>query len=200
MSLVIPPGYGLAAVEVISVAGTSPFVTTIGVDLGEAGGDFVAAANAVNWAYVNAFQTSMGAAFTVQRVILTVGDDGPGGSVTSNVPPAPGTRSGNFGSVVQAVLVNKVTNVLGRRGRGRMFIPGCLSQTEVNTSGIISSGSIATFQSDVDQFYDELVTPVAVDVPPVPPVLLHSNNVLTPTPIISLQVSPKTGIIRKRIR
>lgn len=200
MSLTIPPGYGLAAIEVTSIQGTSPFVTTIGVDLGDASGDFVAAANRVFITYTNNFLTSMGTAFIVNRVILTVGQDGGSGSVISTEPAIAGTRTGTFGSVVQAVLLNKVTNVLGRQGRGRMFIPGVLSQTEVNTSGIISSGSVTAFQADADGFYNDLLDPGATSGPALPPVLLHSNAVLSPTPIEALQVSNKTGIQRKRIR
>lgn len=200
MSLIIPPGYGLAAIEVTSIQGTSPFVTTIGLDLGAVGGDFVDAANRVFVCYTNNFLTSMGTAFTVNRVILTVGQDGGSGSVISTESPVAGTRTGTFGSVVQAVLLNKVTNVLGRQGRGRMFIPGVLSQTEVNTSGIISSGSVTAFQADADGFYDELLDPGITSAPSLPPVLLHSNAVLAPTTIQALQVSSKTGIQRKRIR
>lgn len=200
MSLTIPPGFGLAAIEITSVQGTSPFITTCGVDLGEVGGDFVAAANNVFRAWSNAFIPTMGTAFLINRVILTVGSDGPSGSVVSTETPVPGVRSGTFGSVAQAVLANKVTNVLGRQGRGRMFIPGCLSQTEVNTSGIISAGSVTSFQTDVDQFYNSLIDGEGVTGVPTPPVLLHSAPSLSPTPVLAFQVSNKTGIIRKRIR
>lgn len=200
MSLTIPPGFGLAAFEVISVQGTSPFVTTIGVDLGDVGGDFQGAAGFLFEQYEAAFISLMSTAFTLNRVVLTVGEDGPGGSVISGNTPVTGTRTGTFGSVVQAVLVNKVTNVLGRQGRGRMFLPGMLSQTEVNTSGIISSASVTSFQAGVTSFLTGLNEPEPGYPGPCPPVLLHSNNVLAPTPIVGLVVTNKTGIIRKRIR
>ena len=206
MPLVIPPGFGLAAVELSGSAGTPTHVTTMGINLGDAGGDFVLAANAVMQAYIRAFRTVTANALTISRVTLSVGNDGPSGSVESNLPPVVGGQAGNFESVAMAPIARKITNRLGRSGRGRMFLPGVLSTTDVDINGSVSSAKRTALNTACSVFMANLelgdpdATPPEIDTPPCPPVLLHSVAPTTPTPLTELVVQPTVGWIRGRIR
>lgn len=203
MSLVIPPGFGSAALVFRGALGTPEHVTTIGVDLSAAGGDFVGAANRVMSAYGAEIMTTTYSALTLDHVTLAVGQDGPGGSVDSDLPPIVGTRTGTGVAIAMAPVVRKVTNEIGRRGRGRMFPPGVLSSAEVDSNGLISTGRRDALQTAFELFFLSLKeggTPVGE--PVLPPVLLHSSGLGAgvPTPITGPSVAPLVGWIRGRIR
>lgn len=200
MSLVIPPGYGLAAYEFTSATGTAPFVTTIGVDLSDAGGDFVAAANAAFSAYAGQIMPITDNDLTLSRVVLSIGQDGPGGSVDSTRTPVQGGSTGTFAPVAMAPVVRKVTAQIGRSGRGRMFLPGLIQEAGVDPTGGLTNTFRNQLQGKVDDFLEVLQVP-GIDEPSLPPVLLHSAGLdIAPTPIQSLLVTPLVGWIRGRIR
>lgn len=88
-------------------------------------------------------------------------------STTLYVPSGTGTlpytnnggRTGATGTPVPAavaLLCTKQTNIGGRRGRGRMFIPG-VSQTQVNADGVVASGFLATARANVETLRTRLV-------------------------------------------
>lgn len=206
MTLIIPPGFGSAAIEIEGAAGTPTHITTIGINLSAAGGDFVAAANNVMQSYGRAMAGRTANNLIIQRVTLAVGSDGPGGSVVSSLSPVPGTLSGTFEAVAMAPIARKVTNDLGRRGRGRMFLPGVLPSTWTDQNGNISSTNRALLQTAINAFLLGLElgtpSPVAPEVatPPTPAVLLHSSAPSTPSPILDMAIQSTVGWIRGRIR
>lgn len=198
MSLVIPPGFGSAALTFTSSTGTPPFVTTIGLDLSESGGDYVLVANRTMAAYANAFEDITDNDLTLEKCVLSVGQDGPGGSVDSDIEPIQMASNGTFGPVAVGVLLRKVTNELGRRGRGRMFLPGTNLESGTETDGSLTSGYRATVQAAADLFYDALIEDTAP--PATQPVLLHSTAPTDPTEVTGLVVGDLVGIQRGRIR
>ena len=198
MTLIIPPGFGSAAIVMTSTEGTPVFVTTVGVDLSAVGGDFVAAANNVFASFTSTLGITQDSSITVDRVTLAVGDDGPGGSVDSTEAPIVSGRSGSMVPVSMAAIARKSTNVLGRRGRGRMFLPGVLTQTEVTEGGQISTTRQGTLQPILNDFYDALVEGTTPH-PATPPVLLHSQAPASPTPIEAFTLTPLVGWMRGRI-
>lgn len=199
MTLVIPPGFGLAQFVLTGPAGTQPYVTTLGVDLSAAGGDFVVAANSAKSAYASTIGTTTSSALTLDRVTLSVGQDGPGGSVDSNTPPTTFTRTGSFPPTAMSAIARKVTNDLGRRGRGRMFIPGVLSENEVDEDGTVVAARRTALNTTMGSFFAALVEAGAGEVA-LEPVLLHSSAPTDPTPITAFAVSDLVGWIRGRIR
>lgn len=199
MTLVIPPGFANAAFVFGSTEGTPEFVTTMGVDLSEFGGAFVDCANTLMTYYSQTIGETTDSALTLVRVNLAVGSDGPGGSVDSSLPPIPCGRTGTMGPVAMSAIARKTTVELGRRGRGRMFLPGVLTQTEVTEGGAIGSTRLASLQIAVDDFFSALnegEDPLFA----APPVLLHSSAPADPTPIVGLALAPLVGWIRGRIR
>lgn len=200
MALVIPPGFGLAQFVLTGNVGTQPYVTTMGVDLSDAGGDFVGAANNAFLAYEEAILPETSSLLTLDRVTLSVGSDGPGGSVDSTVSTAPGQRSGSFPPTAMSAILRKTTVELGRQGRGRMFIPGVLSESEVDQDGTITTARLGTLATAFTNFATQLATGTAVDPIPLLPVLLHSAGGPAPTNLTGVGVSSVVGWIRGRIR
>lgn len=199
MSLVIPPGFGLASFVLTGDVGTQPYVTTMGLDLSDAGGDFVLAANQAKAVYATTIGVETSEALSLDRVTLAVGQDGPGGSVDSDTPPDEFTRSGSFPPTAMSAIMRKVTNDLGRRGRGRMFLPGVISENEVDQDGSIVPARITALNEVVQEFVLELGLG-ATPGPAMLPVLLHSTAPTDPTPLTNVTISSTVGWIRGRIR
>lgn len=200
MSLTIPPGYGLAAFVFTSSEGTEPFVTTLGVGLSEWGGNYVGAANFLfsNWAL--SILEEQDSDMTLSRVQLTIGSDGPSGSIDSTFAAEQGGRSVEGAPWAMSVIARKNTATVGREYRGRMFIPGALASGDTAQGGAVSSTRVTAIGNALEQFRLELLTPTIADGEVTPPVLLHSDGEVAPTPIVGLSVSPLVGWIRKRIR
>lgn len=198
MALIIPPGYGLASIVFTSSVGTGPFVTTIGLDLRDAGGQFVLAANKTKSQYGTAFAALTDNRMVLDRVSILVGQDGEAGSVDSNSPPTPMTRSGDAGPVAMAVIARKVTNRLGRSGRGRMFLPGTCTEAGVDADGGLTTAFRTAHATALTAFRTGMEG--ASDFP-IPLVLLHGpTGPVTPTPIVGLTPSDLVGWVRGRIR
>lgn len=202
MATNIPVGYGLAALHFTGNVGTAPYVTTIGVDLNNAAGDFVACANGVKASFADAFENAWSSSLILDRVVLSVGQDGPGGSVEDTLGPFLSNRNGDFPPVAMSVIARKVTNELGRAGRGRMFLPGMVTEAQVAENGLIESVAVAAIEGNCEQFLDNLGSGMDALYPAMQPVLLHgpSVNPKPPTAIVSMTVAPIVGWIRGRIR
>lgn len=84
------------------------------------------------------------AAGTVNTVLAT-GATGVGLRVGSSVTPN------------VAGAVTKRTLIAGRSGRGRMFIPWWLDETNVDEAGIINAASITNRQGDVDDLLNGII-------------------------------------------
>ena len=200
MSLFIPAGFGSCAWEITSADGTSPFITTLGVEVDPVE-DPADVANKLFDAYATTLLAQTGNTFSLDRVILTIPvGDGTVGTVESNLVPDAGSLSGERCSLSMAMLVNKRTSGIGRTSRGRMFLPGIIPQGAVDSSGLMLTATVTAYQIVVDNFLDALngtggAFPIAT-----PPVLLHSDEVRAPTPINALTVSQKVGSLRRRIR
>lgn len=200
MAQIIPSDFGSAALVFDSSAGTQPFITTLGINLSNADGDYVGAANNVKGAYATAFSTSWTNDLTLTKCILSVGSDGDGyPTVDSDTPAVPGTGSGDYLPLSNCLLVNKRTAVLGRKGRGRFFLPGLLKDNMVDVSGRVGQTTIEAYDEVLEEFMSLLLTSGGLGVD-TSPVLLHSVQFPVPTPITSFVCAPLIGTIRKRIR
>lgn len=200
MSLVIPPGFGSAAFVLTGPAGTEPYITTIGVSLSGAGGDFVAVANNCHEAYATNFLVGTNNDLALDRVVLAVGQDGAGGSVESTKPAVQGSAGAEMAPTAMSVIIRKLTGNLGRKGRGRMFLPGTVSEAAVDASGRLAGGTVTGWQGRATAFLQDLEAGVpGGSGQAAAAVLLHSSS-LVPTPITAMSVSPIVGWIRGRIR
>ena len=95
------------------------------------------------------------------------------------------------------MLVKKVTNLGGRQGRGRMFVPGA-SLGGVSDNGTLTPGIRGAFQDAIDEF----VTLVALMLDIEQAVLFHdsASPITTPTPLSGLLVDGRIATQRRRMR
>lgn len=200
MTTVIPDGFGLAAIELLSADGTQPFICTLGVALDSDEGSLTDQANLIFTGYASTWLPLTYEQLVLNRVTITVPAPGGGyGSVESDVPSIAGDQGGDGAALALAVIVNKRTSVLGRRGRGRMFIPGVLGNSDVDLSGNYSEAAQAIYQGAADDF-DAFLKGGPDPALNTNPYLLHSDASLAPSQITSWVVGRKVGILRKRIR
>lgn len=91
-----------------------------------------------------------------------------------------------------AYLIRKNTSLGGRKGRGRMYVPG-VSEATVGSDGALEPANMALIQTAVTNFGAALVLDGMA------PVLLH-GDATTPTPITTLVVQPVAATQRRRLR
>lgn len=200
MPLIIPPDYALATWEFSGAPGTAPFATTCGFRVDGWLDSQVAAANHLFTAYQLSWLLNTDSEITLDRVTLLIGDLNGNGSVESDLSPEAGQTATADGPISMAVIMRKTTDQLGRKGRGRCFIPGVLGTEDVNQDGTIKTASLAVFQATADDFHDNVTSPGGAPTGALEPVLLHNDPALAPTVISNFTVTPLVGWIRGRIR
>ena len=105
-----------------------------------------------------------------------------------------GTGTGTPLTSNTAVLLKKVTARGGRKGRGRMFIPGIgVSEIDVDESGIIGVTQIGILQGIWAAFF------AALPAQGILPVLLHSDGG-APDSITSVNIEGTVATQRRRMR
>lgn len=90
------------------------------------------------------------------------------------------------------LLVEKNTNLGGRQGKGRMFLPG-VPEGDVGNGGALGNEILTAFQTILGELAANLI---AEDLPPV---LLH-GNALAPTPVVNFSLDPTAATQRRRLR
>nr|CRY96733.1 hypothetical protein [uncultured prokaryote] len=193
MSIVIPPGFGQCTVSFRSSTGTQPFVNTFGVSI-DTVEEPQTLANLVMGAWAAHFIPEQADAIAMTGVSIAIGQDG-GDPVVgeSNLAESEGDRSGAIPPLAMAPIIRKQTALGGRTGRGRMFLVGALTETEVDGNGQVDSTRRAALITAAGDFRTALATA------DLPMVLLHSSGAIDPTPVTSLGLSNLVGWIRGRI-
>lgn len=94
-----------------------------------------------------------------------------------------------------AVLVRKVTALGGRRGRGRMFIPGA-NRDSCTGNGALIPDAFAGWATAIEAFTDGI--PAGANVSN--PVLLHQSAPFDATDVVTLQLQHQVATQRRRMR
>lgn len=186
---VIPFGFAQATMIYTSASLPHGAANTLGFDVQAYGGSPGSAAQDVYERWAGVVQ---GLAGTIRLAEVLVkfgpGDTGPAASFSgetvsaANAPSPPNV----------AYLVRKNTNIGGRQGRGRMYLPG------VNESAVDAAGGIAgTLIADLSGRLGTAFAGFIAD--NLPPVLLH-EDALAPTPLINLDISGQVATMRRRLR
>lgn len=192
--MVIPVGYGQANFRFQGTQAPTGAEVTFGLEGSGFAGDPVDAAVilAAHWANTwSAIQTNQ---IALIDVLVKFGPDTTGPSGT-----APGAGAGSItssgASPAVSLLVQKLTALGGRAGKGRCFIPG-ISEADVGTQGTIDSAYLAACQTEFDSFL------LACSADDLSLVLLHSagSPITTPTPITGLAVQGLAATQRRRQR
>lgn len=198
MPRTIPVGFAELSFVFTGTEGTAPYVTTLGVGLAGVT-DMVNACNQAMTCYAATILPATSSQITLDRVVMSVGlTGGASGSVQSDLPPISGTNSGSFPVISMCAIARKNTAELGRKGRGRCFLPGSVENGEINRSGEISPVIRGLLGDRWNDFLLQLATP-PVGGDAMSPVLLHADG-STPTVITGGSISPLVGWIRGRIR
>lgn len=89
-------------------------------------------------------------------------------------------------------LCRKFTDMGGRQGRGRFYLPGPV-EADVDAAGLVAPAAVTNLNTDLAAFL------VAMDAADVPLYLLH-DDLLAPTRIIGLTCDTKVATQRRRLR
>nr|CRY96637.1 hypothetical protein [uncultured prokaryote] len=199
MATIIPPGFGELSVVLTGPLGTSPYVWTMGCRTADyAPDEYVDLCNTFMLNVDVTLMQRVNTALTLEYVQLQVEDGfGGSGSVRSDLPSVPGRNTGTFEPIAMAVIAQKNTAQLGRRGRGRAFLPGMLADANVDANGVIEPSARSTYEADWNSLLTAMATPAVGTA--YAPVLLHADG-STPSPIVGGTIAPRVGWIRKRLR
>jgi hypothetical protein len=102
-----------------------------------------------------------------------------GGSLftgTSDNPPQSGTRSNAIPPSSVCALATKRTASFGRQFRGRMYLPGCIAEVEVDEVGTLTSAWLTAQQAALNAWHEQLQDIVVPFTEAPRPVLLHSDG------------------------
>lgn len=103
----------------------------------------------------------------------------------STQPPAPQV----------ALICKKRTALVGRRYRGRMYLPASyLVGTQVGPSGVIDTTALAAIQTRMTNWLADMASSLQ------PVVLFHTTAPFTATPVTSLVLETVIGTQRRRVR
>lgn len=203
MPLVIPPGY-LHAVYVFDLTGDNEaMVTTCGHEIDSSSG--ASGADSADDLF-NSFGANILPGLTDQlyldHVTTYVGQDGaPPLIYESSQARVQGGATSVGLPQNNAYLVRKRTDLSGRRGRGRFYVPGVV-EGGVDHLGNLSGPLQTDRQTEWTAWYDDLTALVAGRL--YPPVVLHRSEGIgeepLPTPITQFIVDGRIATQRRRLR
>lgn len=202
MTLVIPPGFAQAALQFRHTSDPDPWYITYGFDGSGLISDPPEVGAIIGSYWADFIDDLVSSDVTCTGVKLTIGQDAADNLVVF-VPLniAGGSPSARLPQNC-ALLVDKSTQLGGRKGRGRFFIPGVLAESEVSSVGVIDSTYLAGIQIACNQVLNAHNDGINPD-PPVPMVLLHNADgadTPVPTPITLLTAQQLISTQRRRLR
>jgi len=202
MSLIIPVNYAQVILPMQHSSLARAAAITYGINVSDAGGDYTTVADDQVLKFINAWTSELDSEVTVGPATLRVGQDGGPplsveGSLTDNGEETGGMQAPNCN-----LLVRKSTNLGGRRGRGRCFIPWVLLDAAVSDVGRIDSGSLAVRQSDAESWLAVLAT-TSPGTYETPMYVLHDTRGAgtepAPTLVTALSVDSLIAVQNRRI-
>lgn len=104
-----------------------------------------------------------------------------------------GTVTGQCSPPNVTLLVKKVTGMGGRKGRGRMYLPG-VSEASTDVAGVLDETYRGQVETDLADFKTDLAIINAF------PVLLHTLEADSPNNITSFIVETSVATQRRRLR
>lgn len=194
MSVIIPPGYGLARLIFALAGDPEPMNTTFGcISIAEDPSEWPATINA---AFIS---SGLGTAANILTQYTWLGSevtfmDESGPVLYADTLDNLGTRTGIAAPSNCAMLVNKSTARGGRQGRGRFYFPPYqIRNDEVSSTGLITAGIRTTINGRMEAFH------VALSTLGMTMVLLHSDSD-APDTITNLFLQTTIATQRRRLR
>lgn len=180
-------------------------VVTCGHSLQDWTGTMQEAANRLHDDFAEAIVPGLDSNATFLYVDMFVGNgSNPSGSVRSTKPPVVGGFSGNTPPANVAVLVRKVTGVLTRSGRGRMFLPFFVAESAVDEGGFIDADVLQDINAQFELWQTANAREGAAGNGPVPAVINPSprpgGGLTTSIQITGFAVQNQVATQRRRLR
>jgi hypothetical protein len=193
--VIIPLDYAQVNMKFTGDAAPTGAQITFGVDVSAFAGDptNLGATVSSNWASASCDELYVGA-LTLAEILVKFGpnEDGPFGVYPVGVD---GTAANPSTLCNGALLVRKVTSMGGRKGRGRLFLPG-VPENHVDGDGSVASGYLTSATEDLNDFLGKMATDDARLV------LLHNDPDVDPatTVVDSFAPSALMATQRRRLR
>lgn len=193
MPLQIPDGSAYVVHRFQQTGSTREMLVTYGVSV-DAGAS-VTVANALFAEFNTNWNTSLHTSYTHLGVIMRYGvASGDPIPVLSTSTAVAGTAGTDRLPPNNALLIRKQTGVGGRRNRGRMYLPGIVAESGVDSTGTISG--LAGLQTIASAWLGDIVAVAGIT----QMVLLHSVGASTPTNVNELVVDGVVATQRRRLR
>lgn len=203
MALIIPPGW-LQAVYTFELTGDpEPMVITCGhkIDSGS-GGNGPDSPNTLLTAFAANWMSEMSNQYKLVSCTSYVGQDGGSPAVyVSTLGPYPGENSGSVVPQNTAYLIRKRTDVAGKRGRGRFYLPG-VRESVVDQAGNVHPDQVTAINLAASNWYDDLTSSPGLTY--YPPYVLHRSEGIgiepAPSAITSFRCENIVATQRRRLR
>jgi hypothetical protein len=196
MALIIPPNYAAVIVPIKHSGLNRAAAITFGV-VTDPGSNPLTDIEAIQQHTATFLNGLVDSECTIGPAVMRRTPTGGGEPVTFvAATTASGGRSGDSQVPNVALLLHKVTPRGGRSGRGRMFVPWGLSESEVNDVGTLTTTAVNKVQAAANTYLTNLSN-AAVDM-----VLLHnegSPDANTPSVVEFLRCDPRVGTQRRRM-
>lgn len=204
MSLVIPSGFGQAVYRYTCAGDPEEIVVTLGHDLEGKSSD-QEAVDHLDQTWKASMEDQAPSVYTLVGTTLYIGNGAgnPSNVAISTNPPVTGGGTGTPLPTNCALLVRKQTNLAGRRGKGRFYLPPP-SDGLTNAVGVIDGATVTALQGFLDLWYDNLRLPWDIGTTAFPGAfILHATGDSTlppPTPVAAFVVQGTIATQRQRLR
>lgn len=195
MSARIPAGFGEIWMQFNHPSDPENMYTAIGVDT--TGGvpiDSIFANQLLSTAHAQ-LQPMVSADLTLGPGHVISGQDGADIRYDGSAAAIAGTAAAGMSPNNTAWLLRKNTTMGGRRGRGRLYVPG-VPDTSSNGIGLLTSPALSLAQTCATLLESALTGLAGID----NCVLFHETAPFTPTPIVTITAQPRVATQRRRMR
>jgi hypothetical protein len=201
MPIIIPAGFGQVIHQLRLDGDPEPMAVTYGVDIDTAGvTDPAVTADDLHERFFTALGSIAHSSYTLYSTELRW-NSGAGVDLSVVLHVEPKVFTGTQAPLPQncAGLIHKRSGSVGRRHRGRFYLPG-FGEGDVTGVGGISSGTQGTVNTKLATWLTALQTLIpAID----GMVILHSTGITgapPPTPVTSMILDPVIATQRRRLR
>ncbi len=198
MAAPIPVGYGLAVIQHSQpFSGQTQIVTFNFQDNTDGLSPTDIAVNISDaWSGTgNPYQASLVADSAQFDSVKTYIQEEGGLTLGESIVNVAGSRSSQPPSPQVSMVVKKKTALVGRRHRGRFYVPAAfLVAADVGPSGVIGATPLGVLQARFNTF----ISNIAANLTPM--VICHVEAPFTPDPVLTLTCEQMIGTQRRRVR
>jgi hypothetical protein len=172
--MAVPPGYADVSIRLTLTGMSRPSYITFGVDPSDPDADTIAAAIYTSTTSAGSFLSRLDNSVSLGPITVRVGQDGGEALVGTDERVIAGGGSLTSPPPNVALLVHKRSARGGRRGRGRMFVPWYLNETDIDEAGLVLNATVASINTVLSTWKANLSGAG------VPMVILHEAGLTTP--------------------